>query len=167
MTDEVQAHQRRDFRKAGTGFPESKSWSENWMERIGTVFHLARLRRQAWQPDLPLDGQEPTFRQRQKELEAAFEVLFQRSPKESESAVCSEAILGYNRPHPDGRGLALLEARSAQLRSLVRYRQGLGVFLRNSRVPLDNNACERIVRGPVIGALQQLRLGRDAGSEHE
>ena len=143
------SHQRRDFRKAGTGFPELQSWSEDWMERIGTVFHLAKLRRQAWKPDLPLDGQEPTFRQRQKELEAAFEALFQRA-REEMVMVCSQGILEYNRSHPDGRKVAWLEAQSAPLRSLVRHREGLGVFLRNPRVPLDNNACERIVRGPVI-----------------
>ena len=40
-------HQRRDFRKVGTGFPDLKPWADAWLDRIGTVFHLAKLRRRA------------------------------------------------------------------------------------------------------------------------
>ncbi len=148
-------HQRRDFRKVGTGFPDLKPWADAWLDRIGTVFHLAKLRRRAWRPALPWDGQDATFRKRQEQLEAAREELLElRVPW----------ILELNRPQPHGGELARLEARTAPLLSLLEHREGLGVFLRDARVPLDNNACERVLRGPVIARYTSFGSGGPQGA---
>lgn len=37
------------------------------------------------------------------------------------------------------------------VRYMLKHWDGLTVFLKNSRVPLDNNAAERVLRGPVLG----------------
>ena len=118
------AHQRRDFRKVGTGFPDLKPWADVWLDRIGAVFHLAQRRRQAWQPGLPLDGQDTTFRSRQEQLQAAFDGLFQTA-REELLELRVPWILELNRPHPHGGELARLEARSAPLLSLLEHREGL------------------------------------------
>jgi hypothetical protein len=34
---------------------------------------------------------------------------------------------------------------------MLKHWDGLTGFLKNARVPLDNNAAERILRGPVVG----------------
>ena len=156
-------HQRRDFRKVGTGFPDLKPWADAWLDRIGTVFHLAKLRRRAWRPALPWDGQDATFRKRQEQLEAAFDGLFQAA-REELLELRVPWILELNRPQPHGGELARLEARTAPLLSLLEHREGLGVFLRDARVPLDNNACERVLRGPVIARYTSFGSGGPQGA---
>ena len=37
------------------------------------------------------------------------------------------------------------------LRYLLNHWDGLTLFLEDSRIPLDNNAAERVLRGPVVG----------------
>ena len=117
--------------------------------RIVLQYCWAHQRRHAWQPGLPLDGQDATFRSRQEQFQAAFDGLFQTA-REELLELRVPWILELNRPHPHGGELARLEARSAPLLSLLEHREGLGVFLRDPRAPLDNNACERVLRGPVI-----------------
>ena len=34
---------------------------------------------------------------------------------------------------------------------MLKHWDGLTVFLANAKVPLDNNAAERVLRGPVVG----------------
>ncbi len=37
------------------------------------------------------------------------------------------------------------------VRYMLKHWAGLTMFLKNARIPLDNNAAERILRGPVVG----------------
>ena len=46
------------------------------------------------------------------------------------------------------------------LRSLLNHRSGLSVFVDRPQVPIDNNAAERALRGPVIG--RRLSFGSDS-----
>ena len=48
------------------------------------------------------------------------------------------------------------------LRSLLNHREGLSVFVDRPSVPMDNNAAERALRGPVIG--RRLSFGSDSES---
>ena len=64
-----------------------------------------------------------------------------------------------------GRELAALPAGAREtkaLRSLLNHRNGLSVFVGQPRVPMDNNAAERALRGPVIG--RRLSFGSDSHS---
>ena len=63
------------------------------------------------------------------------------------------------------RELTALPAQAPErkaLRSLLNHRDGLSVFLERRWVPMDNNAIERVIRGPVIG-----RSGSRIGSVSE
>ena len=57
-----------------------------------------------------------------------------------------------------GRGVA--EDGAGSLRE-----RGLRVFVADPRVPPDNNAAERGLRGPVIGRLTSFGSGSDSGTE--
>ena len=46
------------------------------------------------------------------------------------------------------------------LRSLLNHRRGLSVFVDKPQVPMDNNAAERALGGPVIG--RRLSFGSDS-----
>ena len=135
--------------RAATGFPSVQAWRDAWIERSGELFHLARLRRQAWRPDLPLDGQDAPYRACHARLEACLHGIFETVRKELHE-LCAPSILEYDCPSQDGRALARMAAKAKALLSLQRHREGLSVFLRDPRVPLDNNASERVLRGPVI-----------------
>ena len=50
--------------------------------------------------------------------------------------------------------------RAKALRSLVKHREGLCVFVDRPLVPMDNNRSERILRDPVIG--RRLSFGSDS-----
>ncbi|KXB07643.1 hypothetical protein AKJ51_00820 [candidate division MSBL1 archaeon SCGC-AAA382A20] len=38
------AHQRREFRDAGTGYPELDEWAKQWVGHIGRLYHLNNQR---------------------------------------------------------------------------------------------------------------------------
>ena len=50
--------------------------ADQWLERIGELFHLHRLRAEAWQPRLPLGAQDGAFAAIQQRLAATVETLF-------------------------------------------------------------------------------------------
>ena len=157
------SHQRRDVLRAAAGFPSLQGWRDAWIERIGELFHLAKLRRRAWRPDLPLDGQDARYRALQARLEACLQGIFETARQELH-ALCVPAILEHNCPSGDGRALARMAAQAKALLSLPDHREGLSVFLRDPRVPLDNNASERILRGPVIARLTSFGSGGPDGA---
>ena len=66
-------HMRRDWVRAGAGHAELKAWSEEWVERLGKVFHLNRRRQEVWQEGLELEAQSAEFRACQQQLEEAVE----------------------------------------------------------------------------------------------
>ena len=135
--------------RAVAGFPSLQGWRDAWIERNGELFRLAKLRRQAWRPDLPLDGQDARYRACHARLEACLHGIFETARKELKE-LCAPSIPEYNCPSRDGRALARLAAQAKALLSLREHREGLCVFLRDARVSLDNNASERVLRGPVI-----------------
>ena len=48
------------------------------------------------------------------------------------------------------------------MRSLLNHREGLSIFVERPQVPMDNNAAERALRGPVVG--RRLSFGSDSES---
>lgn len=38
-------------------FPDQQPWPGEWLIKVEDLFHLARLRRKSWQPELLLPGQ--------------------------------------------------------------------------------------------------------------
>ena len=132
-------HQRRDFIHCAAGQVRMTQWCQAWIERIASIYRLNEARLIHYDPCR--DRQRAAFTAAQSELKATVDDLFSGAERE----------------------LAALppEAREGKaLRSLVNHREGLSVFVDRPQVPMDNNAAERALRGPVIG--RRLSFGSDS-----
>jgi transposase len=119
------SHVRRDFLNLGNNWPQQQDWALSWVQDIGQLYHLNRLR-------LAVLGQPQAFAPRHRDLRRALEQMDQRR----------DAELHEPDIHP---------VRRKVLESLQRHWSGLTVFLDHPEVPMDNNESERLERNPVIG----------------
>ena len=133
------AHQRRDFINGAAGQARLTHWCQKWIERIASIYKLNEARLEHYDP--ALERQTAMFAQAQRPLEVEVERLF--ADAESELAALPDTAR---------------ETRA--LRSLLNHRGGLSVFVNEPQVPMDNNAAERALRGPVIG--RRLSFGSDS-----
>ena len=134
-------HQRRDFIECAAGQAKLRQWCEGWVERFASVCRLNKERLKHYDPAVALERQTPAFDAAQDELKKAVDELFAQAEAE----------------------LAGLPAKARQgkaLRSLLKHREGLSVFVDNPQVPMDNNVAERELRGAVIG--RRLSFGSDS-----
>jgi len=122
------AHTRRDFLDAARGDDGQQDWAQRWLERIGQLFHLNKLRVAAWEKDP--HGQQ--FAEHDAVLRANIEDF--RKARDQE---------------PKEQKLPLVRQRI--LNSLVHHWDGLTVFLDHPEVPMDNSEAERQLRGPAMG----------------
>lgn len=134
-------HLRRKFIQAAAGNDALDKWRDRWLDRIGRVFHLNRVRLKHCDPEAGMEGQSRKFGTAHRRLQGAVDRLF---------ALAERELAG-----PAGS-----DRRSKALNSLVRHRGGLCVFVDRPDVPMDNNLPERIQRGPVIG--RKLSFGSDS-----
>ena len=133
------AHMRWDFIQCAAAQVNLTGWCQAWLGRIAAIYRLNEARLARYDPDM--ERQSAAFDAAQDALEAALDGLFARA----------------------GRDLALLPdaAREGKaLRSLLKHREGLSVFVDRPRTPMDNNLAERLLRGPVIG--RRLSFGSDS-----
>ena len=135
------AHQRRDFIDCAAGQPQLNRWCRDWLGRIAAIYRLNKTRLSHCQADT--GDRDEGFAAVQRELESELAALFATAEREL-------------------KGLDEAARQAAPLRSLLNHREGLGVFVDNPRVPMDNNFAERMLRGAVIG--RRLSFGSD--SEH-
>jgi transposase len=119
------AHVRRDFLAVARDWPSEQDWGLRWVEDIGRLYHLNDERVTA--QDDPM-----VFAKRHAALSVAVEQMEQRCQQER-----SDPQL-----HP---------ARRKVLESLQEHWVGLTLFVDIWDVPMDNNAVERTLRGPVVG----------------
>ena len=124
------AHQRRSFIDCAAGHVRLRRWCRRWIRRIAKIYRLNDARLKHYNPALPLERQTPAFDAAQARLKKAVDKLF----------VDAEAQLA---------GLSDKALRAKPLRSLLKHREGLCVFVDNPQVPMDNNFAERALRGPV------------------
>ena len=132
-------HQRRDFIECAAGQAKLTQWCREWIERIASIYRLNEARLKHYDPGL--ERQTPEFDAAQGELKKAVDGLFAHAERE----------------------LAALPAKAREgkaLRSLLKHREGLSVFVGKPQVPMDNNAAERGLRGAVIG--RRLSFGSDS-----
>jgi transposase len=120
------AHVRRDFIRVGKAWPELKDWALSWLRRIRDLYRWNHQR------------------------------LLALEQKNSDSAAIEQKL----RQHVnDMQQQAVTECADPTLRSpcrkvlasLQEHWSGLTLFLDDPRIPLDNNACERQLRSPVVG----------------
>jgi transposase len=119
------AHVRRDFVKVGKGWPEHKQWALAWLGRIRELYRHDRGRRDALAGSIEFTTADVELRQ-------------------TVAAMQSQADAELADPK-------LATPCRKVLRSLEEHWNGLTRFLDDPRIPLDNNASERRVRGPALG----------------
>ncbi len=119
------AHVRRDFVTVGKGWPEHKEWALAWLRRIRALYRLDRRRRNAQAGSDEFTRADVDIRQ----TVAAM-------PTHSDAELADPKL-----PTPCRKVLT----------SLQEHWNGLTHFLDDLRIPLDNNASERRVRGPALG----------------
>ena len=132
-------HRRRDFIECAAGQAKLTQWCREWIERIASIYRLNEARLKHYDPGL--ERQTPEFDAAQGELKKAVDGLFAHAERE----------------------LAALPAKAREgkaLRSPLKHREGLSVFVGKPQVPMDNNAAERGLRGAVIG--RRLSFGSDS-----
>ena len=137
-------HQRRDFIECAAGQAKLTQWCEGWVERFASVCRLNKERLKHYNP--ALERQTPAFDAAQEALKKAVDGLFAQAEAE----------------------LAALPAKARQgkaLRSLLKHREGLSVFVDNPQIPMDNNAAERGLRGAVIGRRQSFGSDSEDGAD--
>ena len=133
------AHQRRTFIHCAAGEKRLTPWCERWIGRIALLYRLNEARLACYDPVLERQG--AAFDVAQASLKKALEGLFAQARRE----------------------LATLPSQAREgkaLRSLLNHREGLSVFVERPSAPMDNNAAERVLRGPVIG--RRLSFGSDS-----
>lgn len=145
------AHVRRDFLDAGRSFDALEPWMLEWKERIGTLYHLNKLRLAQWDPDKPLTEQSAEFHPCQQALKEHLQTMWD----EANQAV-SYVLEGNRQAGRKASSLVAVKGSAEKRRikvykSLLNHWSGLILFLENPEVPLDNNLAENSVRGPVTG----------------
>jgi transposase len=118
------AHVRRDFVKVGKGWPEHKEWALAWLHRIRALYRHDRRRRDAEAGSAEFTGADAELRQTVAAMQA--------------------------QAHAELADPKLPTPCRAVLTSLQEHWVGLTRFLDDRRIPLDNNASERRVRGPAV-----------------
>lgn len=119
------AHVRRDFVKVGKGWPKHKEWALGWLRLIRELYHHNRLR-------LAADATDAACRVADAELRRVAATMQARAAAE------------LAEPNP-------ATPRRQTLSSLREHWEGLTRFLDDPRIPMDNNASERRIRGPALG----------------
>ena len=137
------AHQRRDYIHCAAGEERLTPWCERWIGRIALLYRLNEERLTRYDPGA--ERQNAAFARAQAALKKALEGLFAQALRE----------------------LAALPAQAREgkaLRSLLNHREGLSVFVERPSAPMDNNAVERALRGPVIGRRLSFGSVSEAGA---
>jgi len=119
------AHVRRDFIGVGKGWPELVDWAIAWLHRIRRLYHLNRQR-------LSQESETPEFALHDAALREAIDAMHCRATEELAQPKLRE---------PCRKALA----------SLLDHWPGLTLFVDDAKIPMDNNASERTVRGPSMG----------------
>jgi transposase len=116
------AHVRRDFIRVGKSCPELKEWALAWLRRIRDLYRLHHQRR----------------------LAHAQGTAGEQALRQHLDAMHQQAVA-------EGAEPTLRQPCRKVLTSLQEHWLGLTRFLDDPRLPLDNNASERQLRGPVLG----------------
>ena len=124
------SHARRDFLRTAQRHPTLEAWSERWLKRVAGLYTRNARRLAHFKRDAALSAQPAAFRTAHRRLVRKVTELFETAKRELDG-------------EPDD------SPKAPALRALVREREGLTVFVDSPSTPMDNNASERILRGPA------------------
>ena len=134
------SHIRRYFVRAGDAHPHDlKVWTEAWLERIGALYRAHSALAAA--PDRP----------QRAEAAEQFDTALQVIDRERHAQAANAHLM-----HP---------AAVKVLATLDREWDGLARHREFPELPLDNNAAERALRGPVVGRKNFYGSGSKASAE--
>jgi transposase len=119
------AHVRRDFVTVGKGWPVHKEWALAWLRSIRALYRHDRRRRNAKVGSAEFTAADVELRQ----IVAAMRTQADAELADPKLPTPCRKVLG----------------------SLQEHWSGLTRFLDDRRIPLDNNASERRIRGPALG----------------
>ena len=117
-------HVRRDFLDVARDWPQERDWGLSWVQRIGELTHLNRLRVAALDTYAALAPRDAAVR-------SAVEAMAARREEE----------LAQPDLHP---------VRRRVLESLRVHWEGLTRFVERPWIPMDNAEAERQLRGPAV-----------------
>jgi transposase len=126
------AHIRRDFLDAARAWPALESWMLDWVEAIGTTYHLNKERLKYYNDEKPLSQQSRAFKEQHQRLLWQLDTMKNRYT----DVLADDTIDGIQRD---------------VLSSLKTHWSGAIVFVENPQVPMDNNLGEQSMRSPVNG----------------
>jgi len=115
------SHQRREFINLGTKYPELSNWAEEWIKRIGKLYHINNQR-------IKYDPEDPPFQKHDKKLRKKIDKIY------------SLITLQYQHP-----------AKASIMNSMKEHWRGLTLFVDNPEIDMDNNISERMLRHMVLG----------------
>ena len=118
-------HVRRDFCRIRDGYPKLRGWATAWVERIDSLFHCNAKRLEARPNPEAFGEQDQALRDQMDDI-----------------AGVRDEQLAEEWLHPVAR---------KALESLKNHWDGLGIFVDNPDIPMDNNKAERGLRSPVVG----------------
>jgi transposase len=129
------AHVRRHFVRAGDANPaQLKCWTDAWLERIRNLYAAHETLMTAWgEAGAPRDNQQPAAR-----LDDAYAAWDAALAAIDEARKKQAAAPGLQEP-----------AKKA-LATLGREWDGLAAHREFPMISMDNNAAERMIRGPVV-----------------
>ena len=119
------AHVRRDFIEVGKGWSELKDWALGWLHRICQLYRINRRR-------LKHSAGSAEFGRYDHGLREAIQSMQSQAVEE----LADEKLRAPCRK---------------VLESLLAHWTGLTLFVDDPRIPMDNNASERKIRGPALG----------------
>jgi transposase len=145
------AHVRRDFLNAGRSFKVLESWTLQWKDKIGLLYHLNKLRFQTWDEKQSLDAQSVDFKQNHQALEAQLQTMHDEAEQEVARVRDDNVAAGRKQISLVGVKGSASKQQIKVYRSLLAHWDGLTLFMHHPQVPLDNNIAENSIRSPVNG----------------
>lgn len=149
------AHVRRDFLDLACSYPTLKDWGLDWVDEIGTLYHLNQQRLELLQESLPLEKQSVQFHQKHALLKKHLKQMKDRRDRlllEDQAALdISVKMPADSTTEQKRKSEELHRAQRKVLASLQNHWKGLTVFVDHPEIPMDNNSAEQAIRGPVTG----------------
>ena len=137
-------HVRRDFLELARSHVDLKAWGLDWVDKIGRLFHLNKLRVELFDPTLPLAWQSASF----KESHNALGIALNEMKSDCNALLLADKVAKEKKEKSPA---ILASAQRKVLNSLIKHWKGLTVFYEHPDVKMDNNPAEQSVRNPVLG----------------
>ncbi len=115
------AHQRREFIDLKTKYLKLSGWAEEWIERIGSLYHINNER-------IKYNRQDSLFREYDQKLREKLDEI--------------SSLINREYSHP---------AQTAIMNSMKEHWEGLTLFVDSPEILMDNNLAERMIRPMVLG----------------